>query len=808
MAKQNIPEQPTQLTAQYSTLLGVDFQSDPTEVARYRSPDMVNMISDLGGSPIKRYGYRVFGGFNNTDYSVKGFTVVAGETYAVKTRTVDDRTYCYAVRIYTDENGNPAEDEPIPLADITDFGDIVRIFSLNGYIYMQCKHAWLKYDPAHPEKFYFAGLVFRKDNDLEEYVGKAGVNMIQNPMVDARVHPAVTTASLIKAFTPNDGDVEQTVPDGEESVTRTGVFISAETVPVIATLLKPNGNEMISLPEGTDVTGATQGVNLLQPWRTVEYCVQTDTADTKVFYFPNNEIASADTVRVEILDSKTYTWKAVPVSHIARDTDRLLSVVCKKPSQFKSYSNEIAKDLAVATGTRGFCFIQGTVEGVQVDYRPYKKVEVNNEPHLRFRVADTIEVPAGVPNVRVTYAAINRTEYRPLTTEEKEMFTYLTSQWTGAVVNAETAFMGYSNETRDEVIGASVTEIYDGRLFAAKDGTVYYTRTGNPLMLDDNFYFTVDSDVAAFAKTSNALTIIPDDNGNGHIYLAQGEYNEAVGMPVYSIRASNASVGGITGGTGNSNLGVLNDEPVFLSTSGIYAMTTNFQSEKYAISRSGKIDRRLAKEPALRDAVGTVFNNYLWLAVGTHMYILDGRHKEKQRNGDNSYECYYFEDMPVIRKMHIVENRLYFEGADGTMYIWNDDLEGKYRYMDGITWNSTTEQWENGRPVKARWSSMVDGDNAPQYYKILQKKGTMVTIAPPMQTSCQVTIIKDGNERIYIGRFDGSTFALSNVALDGFTKKKIKKYKRLQFIVENNEAEPFSIISVIKTYIMGNYAKR
>ena len=39
-------------------------------------------------------------------------------------------------------------------------------------------------------------------------------------------------------------------------------------------------------------------------------------------------------------------------------------------------------------------------------------------------------------------------------------------------------------------------------------------------------------------------------------------------------------------------------------------------------------------------------------------------------------------------------------------------------------------------------------------------------------------------------------------------KKKIKKYKRLQFVIENNEPEAFGIVSVIKSYTIGNYAKR
>ena len=40
---------------------GVDFASSPVNVANGRSPNAVNLISDLAGKPIKRTGYKVLG---------------------------------------------------------------------------------------------------------------------------------------------------------------------------------------------------------------------------------------------------------------------------------------------------------------------------------------------------------------------------------------------------------------------------------------------------------------------------------------------------------------------------------------------------------------------------------------------------------------------------------------------------------------------------------------------------------------------------------------------------------------------------
>ena len=272
-------------------------------------------------------------------------------------------------------------------------------------------------------------------------------------------------------------------------------------------------------------------------------------------------------------------------------------------------------------------------------------------------------------------------------------------------------------------------------------------------------------------------------------------------MPVYSITASDASAWTIA----SKARGVLNDEPIFLSDTGLYGVTTNYYSSKYSISRSGKINKRLTKEPNLSSAVGITYNGYFYLAVNDHMYVLDSRHRDSSKNGDSSYECYFFDNMPTITEMYVVDDRMYF--TDGTyLYTWNDNLSGRAQYLDNAVQNENGA-W-SGDAVKCKWSSRIDDDGAPQFYKTLQKKGTMATISPPMQTSCQITLKKDAYDEIYIGRFDGGTFSLSDSVLDAFTKKKVKKYKRLQFIVENKEAEPFGLISIVKSFVANNYAKR
>ena len=69
MARLDIPAAPAQYTTQYANLRGVDFSVSPVEVDRQHSPDMLNMISDEGGNPVKRKGWRRMHKFRHYNFN-------------------------------------------------------------------------------------------------------------------------------------------------------------------------------------------------------------------------------------------------------------------------------------------------------------------------------------------------------------------------------------------------------------------------------------------------------------------------------------------------------------------------------------------------------------------------------------------------------------------------------------------------------------------------------------------------------------------------------------------------------------------
>ena len=110
-----------------------------------------------------------------------------------------------------------------------------------------------------------------------------------------------------------------------------------------------------------------------------------------------------------------------------------------------------------------------------------------------------------------------------------------------------------------------------------------------------------------------------------------------------------------------------------------------------------------------------------------------------------------------------------------------------------------------GVPIPARWSTIADDDGAVHFFKNLQKKGCVVSLLPMPVTGVTVSLKADEKDPVEIGQveFNGGT-----LPHEFYIKKKLKKYKRLQIICENNDPySGFGLDQIIKSYTMGNYSK-
>lgn len=669
MAQLKIPDTPDTYITKYADLLGVDYQSDSTEVSKQRSPDMVNMISDLGGNPIKRKGYRRIG------MAYAGFAVVDGEYWAVKNNELTN--YVEIVKIDI-TNGEIVESTTkFELLNLV-LGTAKKVFGFQSAIYIMCENGWVKAD------------VTNKD----------------------------ITYTGIKTNLMCSGNLGESAP------------ANPNIIPTVVISLNPDGT-------GGETAGM-EGKNLMSIYQMATYVSDGTATEYTIPYYQT----FGSYLKVEVMDSEG-AWQ----------------------------EKTLGKDYTI-TG-------QTTMTGVNLEGTEAVTSNVIGNK-ITFADAPSKPVVAGQDNVRITFAPFN-------TTDKVEL-------------NGTEYNRGFYNPTFLKLMNSNAQAFFDSRMFIGVGVHTYYSRVNKPFNIDDNGYFDVDNTVMAYTRTSSYLAVITKDTGTNTIYLASGSYSDTTQQVVFSVKPSNAGVGAITNAVG----GTLNDEPIFLASTGLYGISTNYLSEKYAINRSGKINRKMCKEENLENAVGCPFNNYYYIAINGNMYVLDGRHRNSSKNGDNSYEAYFFDNMPIITHMYVLNKQMFFTD-DTYTYTWNDDIEETYHYLDNAVKSGGI--WR-GTPVKAKWCSKWDDDNYPHYLKILSKKGTMVSIDSELDTSCDITLCKDGTDEIYLGTWDAGKFKYSEVALDAFTRKKVKKYKRLQIKVENNEAEPFGLTSVVKTYTLGNYAKR
>ena len=734
MAQLQVPDSPKEYATHYEMLLGVDFQADQTEVDRRRSPDMVNMISDFGGNPIKRDGYRRVG----ENYSA--LLMVDGVTYGVYTTA-----------------------SVMTIASLT----------LSGYEFVETA-TW-------------------------SYVGNVGTVKsafaYQNAIyvIATRCMVSFDTEAKVMNVAGVGAGMMSTYALGESAPANT----NTEVIPDTVIGLKPDG------------TGGTvlDDKNLMSIYQRVSY--QGDgTSDT--YTIPNYK--------------KMGTW--------------ILAEVKDANGDWQTASASVG-----ASSEETSWAIDGS-----------NNVITNNvvDPTVTFTSPPPTPAVAGEDNVRITFC--------PYSTEQIAVH--------GGILHNK----GYYNETFVHLLNSDAATFQSSRLFIADKYKVYYSDVSQPFIISDLAWFEVDSEVIGFTRSNSYLAVLARDNGRSTIYLASetsrvvdSEKNET--ETYFSVKESNSGIGAIA----PKAIATLSDEPMFLSKTGIFGILTNWTSEKYAVNRSSRINRKLCKEPNLEDAVAVAFNDYLYLAVNGRMYVLDGRHKESDRAGNKPLEAYYFEGLPAIENMFVINDKMYFTDDDNT-YAWNDDLPDTERYFDDAYLKTVTSvqyqisdsqaeeptgEWVDTKPtpaedeylwykatfddsseeitleelevddqrltgdaVCARWCSVYDDDGSPQRLKTLMKKGSMVTLVPHFRSGCEITLAKDGDIFEYLGSFDSDlqsfeyidfsrfTFNSNAVAFDAFTKKKIKKYKRLQIQIENNKAEPFGLTQITKTYTVGNYAKR
>lgn len=499
-----------------------------------------------------------------------------------------------------------------------------------------------------------------------------------------------------------------------------------------------------------------EDVNLLTPWQCNTFL--GDSTATEYVLSSKKILSGSDYIKVYVMDSNG-------------------------EFQLKTYGTDYTIPAATQTTGKG-------VNGTSYTFNVCEGKITFTEAHA--------PVVTGQDNVKVEFVAFDETDG-------------LYKDRSGITSPYDIVTYGFSKE--DRVFIAS----------SAERNKVFYSDVEDVTYFPDLNYLTVGNvtaDIVGFARMSSYLAVIKEEvSTDSTVFLISGTTVES--LTAFQCTPAKAGVGGVA----QRSISMLGDEPLFLSRTGVYGISNYYVSSEYIVrNRSYMLDKKLLQESDLDKAVAVQWNRYYILCVNSHCYVLDGRNKAKDRNNNTDflYEGYYWENVPAVCFANI-ENSLYFGTESGDICKFNTDVPNTTAYCDNGTatiGDAGDIVLTDGEAIKCVWSTPLDDDNYPQYFKTLNKKGTLLTLMPYDRSSVKVRIVKDGIDAAVLETepfdifnwslidFSRFTFNGNTTAQNDYFNKKVKKYVRLQITLENEGIyEPFGILGITKTYSVGNFAK-
>ena len=361
----------------------------------------------------------------------------------------------------------------------------------------------------------------------------------------------------------------------------------------------------------------------------------------------------------------------------------------------------------------------------------------------------------------------------------------------------------------NDIAKCTVISEYDNSIFVTgnpdKPNFDWHSYVENPYYFPDLNYqkFGDNTAVLGYINTGEYQAIVKADGAaGGSIYIRSiAEFN---GERAYPVKQMASGVGGVSKDGFCSLIG----DDLMLTQHGIFAFTTiDMTGEKTLSNRSWYVDGKLTKEN-LSNANMFVWQGKCFCAVEDRVYILNAE-ASMSRNYKNNvlYDCYFWTGIPIERVL-VVNDELYFSNGSKLCKL-NTDVEGMEKYND------------DGAAIVARWGTKLDDDEDITRYKTMIKRGNTVTVKPFTRSSATVYLRteKDNGKKVKEGIadiFDWENIDFSRISFDGtdtlreiIVNTKVKKYKRLQFVVENAVVnEGFGITEINKHYVYGNFIKR
>lgn len=842
-----IPKSPQKSILTIDEFKGVDFTNSPASVDDNKSPNAINMIRDVPGKVRKRMGYEVIEDYNDESSYVKNYCDISFNSY----RAYRSFNYTYSGTQRTVITDN---------LTVT-YNDADKTVTLNGWLN---RYAVVKI------------------NNVDTRVPDVGLTTPEAYAISIPFTPPQGEYKI--TYFPISGSIVETkeLQYGSYYTVLTSLDIRANNSGLFS--IGSDDNEKQTETESynghTELTINIYAGNPLYK-RYVEFnnlkiginFIATDKYRDDLNYIPAGSNIPTD---LKVNGCHYRRGDEHPVYHIGTNMIKNGISLYSTAKNALSHSWQFDDKLFIMDGKRFLIYDGTTIEPVEnIAYIPLtytdrepihgeaggggKKVDdinllqpqFTNEFIVTSDWSTAKQFPLSVKNldeVPITVEVLDSNgEWQPKTVTTDYTVDYPTGIVTFVTAPGVTPIRGVPNV---KITASKTTAGYADRINKCTFGTRFGVNgafdrlfvSGNPDYPNSDWYSeewdcsyfpdtsysklgSSKSAVVGYSIVSNYLAAHKDElEEDLSIIVREGDLvtNDS-GIDKPSFRIINTLQG--AGAIASNSFAYLCTEPLFLTRSGLYAVTAqDITGEKYAQSRSFYLNGKLTKEDFanLQNSFSVIYNDMYILCVnhdatdpyGNHydasrLYILDGlqpmRTDKSEPYSTRQYAAFYCE-MKNIHCMWERENRLYFGTSTGQVCRFYNDKEAQESYND------------NGDVIICQWETPdIDGQ---LFYKNKSLRYIALRAGAAIATSVEIwgmdrgiwKFIKKDNtfgrylsfEDIDFSKFSFSCDQTEQLSRTKVRIKKVDKY-RLRFI--NNELnEPFVIYNIANEYIEnGNY---
>lgn len=336
----------------------------------------------------------------------------------------------------------------------------------------------------------------------------------------------------------------------------------------------------------------------------------------------------------------------------------------------------------------------------------------------------------------------------------------------------------------------------------------WYSQQYDPGYFPDTGYSVMGSDrsaIVGYSIISNYLATHKDEmETDQSIILRQGDLVD--NSPAFKIINTLQGAGSIA----KHSFSYLSTEPLFLTRSGVYAVTAqDITGEKYAQNRSFFINGRLLDEENLENAVAFTFDDMYWLCINGVAYILDGlqpmQTDKSMPYATRQYAGFYRTNLPAT-SLWEDSGIMYFGTIDGKICECYKDPFSQLSYND------------DGVAIEAYWETPdLDGQ---LFYKNKTFRFMAVRLQSAIATSLKIFVqkrgiwsfVKEESKKTRYFAFQYLVFPKLSFSNDTTqkiisTKLRVKKIDKARFRLLNDELnEPFGIFDIAFEFVeSGNF---